>query len=213
MFIYLIKSKLNEKEGYIGKTNNIQSRWYAHLCCIRHSTSDKYKRFQEIGEDNLEIIKIFEYPDTDQTDYETKFIEEYTKNGFNLINKQLNNYHPELHEKNKDRELIWADYKNNLKRRDICDKYNISDSLLTKIIKEHGGTFKKSKLTPFFQEIQDKIISGEPIRRLAEEYGVCKNAIANINKGITAYDPNLKYPLNQFVREEIIKNSYFKSKV
>lgn len=55
-------------------------------------------------------------------------------------------------------------------------------------------------------------MKGESICGLAKEYGVHKNAIANINKGITAFDTTLSYPLNKEVREEVMQKSYFKKK-
>ena len=98
----------------------------------------------------------------------------------------------------------------NLPRQEIIEYFNISDSLLSKIIQEHGGSNRKGKLYGYYEEIQDAIISGVPIRELAREYGVAKNSISNINTGITAYNPELEYPLNKYVRDEIMKRFQFK---
>ena len=92
----------------------------------------------------------------------------------------------------------------------FIEYFNISDSLLSKIIQEHGGSNRKGKLYGYYEEIQDAIISGVPIRELAREYGVAKNSISNINTGITAYTPKLESPLNKYVRNEIIKRFQFK---
>lgn len=98
-------------------------------------------------------------------------------------------------------------------RKEICDFFGISDSLLSKIVIEHGGSQRKGKLFGKYEEIQQKIMAGVPIRQLASEYGVAKNSIANINTGITAYNPNLDYPLNKYVRNKIMRDSWFKPKV
>lgn len=39
-------------------------------------------------------------------------------------------------------------------RKEICDCFGISDSLLSKIITEHGGSQRKGKLFGKYEEIQ-----------------------------------------------------------
>lgn len=134
-----------------------------------------------------------------------------------MYNEQLTkNYNPfkKINEKFEYREEVWNLYKNtNLPRQEIAEYFGISDSLLTKIIQEHGGSNRKGKLFGYYEEIQNAIMSGIPIRELAREYGVAKNSISNINVGITAYNSKLQYPLNKYVRDEIVKRFQFKSKV
>ena len=131
-----------------------------------------------------------------------------------IYNEQLTkNYNPvnNINEKFEYREEVWDLYNNtNLPRQEIIEYFNISDSLLSKIIQEHGGSNRKGKLYGYYEEIQDAIMSGIPIRELAREYGVAKNSISNINVGITAYNPELEYPLNKYVRDEIVKRFQFK---
>ena len=96
---------------------------------------------------------------------------------------------------------------------EVADKFSISESLAKKIIKEYNYSKPHGKLHKYYKEIQQQLISGCSIRSLAKKYNVSKNSIANINKGITCFDENLDYPLNKYVRDNIIKNSWFKSKV
>jgi hypothetical protein len=131
---------------------------------------------------------------------EIEYIKLYESKGFNLLNEQHNSqYEPALNFNKRifNKDEIWKDYLNGKGRVEICLSYGISDSMLSKIISENGGINRISKLEPYFKEIQDSIIQGVPIRKLARKYNVCKNSISNINKGITAYDPNLNYPLNK----------------
>lgn len=214
MYIYSIYPKDGTKEIYIGKTNNIKQRMYSHKSCVVNNNGQhKYVWMKLFGWDNLEWKVEEEFSDI-SIDRESYYINVYKDRGYKVFNDQLNDYHPLGTSKFNERDLVWQDYsRTNMGRKEICDKYSISDSLLSKIIIEHGGSVRKDKLYEYYDVIKQEIMNGVPIRALARKYNVCKNAIANINKGITAYDPALCYPLNQYVVSEIMQNSYFKPKV
>ena len=55
MYIYSIYPKSGNKEIYIGKTNNIKQRMYAHKSCVtNNNTQKKYDCMRKIGWDNIE---------------------------------------------------------------------------------------------------------------------------------------------------------------
>lgn len=215
MYIYSLKNKNNLKEIYIGKTSNIKQRIYAHKSCAKRKIDRPiYNWINKIGFDNIEVNIEVECLKSQIDYYEQKIIKKYEDLDYIIYNEQLTkNYSPvdNINEKFEYREEVWDLYNNtNLPRQEIIEYFNISDSLLSKIIQEHGGSNRKGKLYGYYEEIQDAIISGVPIRELAREYGVAKNSISNINTGITAYNPKLEYPLNKYVRNEIIKRFQFK---
>lgn len=214
MYIYSIYPKDGTKEIYIGKTNNVKQRMYSHKSyVVNNNAQHKYVWMRKFGWSNLEWKVEEEFFDI-SIDRESYYINTYKSRGYKVFNDQLNNYHPLGTSKFNERDLVWEDYSHtNMGRKEICDKYSISDSLLSKIVIEHGGSVRKDKLYEYYDTIKQEIMNGVPLRALARKYNVCKNAIANINKGITAYDPALCYPLNQYVVSEIIQNSYFKPKV
>lgn len=217
MYIYSIINKNNPKEIYIGKTNNIKARFYGHKSCILNGNPQrKYVWMRQVGIENLEIKELLKYNVSEGRNYEKEFVDNYRKLGYYVYNDQLNNYHPDVSKQKKfeEREEVWKMYQDKtISRKEICDCFGISDSLLSKIITEHGGSQRKGKLFGKYEEIQQKIMIGIPIRQLASEYGVAKNSIANINTGITAYNSNLDYPLNKYVRDKIMRDSWFKPKV
>lgn len=214
MYIYSIKPKNGVKEIYIGKTNNFKERLYGHKsCCVKDNKQSKYKWMNSYGWENLIAEVLFEY-ENENENYELVFIEKFKTQGWKVINDQLNDYHPLIKKRFDKREEVWREYQDSSKnRKEICDKFGISDSLLSKIIIEHGGSTRKGKLNGKYEEIQQKIMQGVPIRELAREYKVAKNSISNINRGITAYNPSLSYPLNEEVRDKNLQDSWFKSKV
>lgn len=163
--------------------------------------------------ENLDFSEIFTYSDSDTTDYESIYIQKYLDLGYTVINSQLNNYHPVARTTAIDHKAIWIDYYNGMSRIDITIKYSISDSLISKVLSEFGGSNRKPKLFGKYDEIKQKIKNGVPMKRLAKEYGVAPTAIKNINSGITAFDEKEDYPLNKYVRDKIKKDSQFKPKV
>ena len=218
MYIYSLKNKNNLKEIYIGKTSNVKQRMYAHKSCAKRNIDRPiYNWINKIGFENIEINIELECIKSQVDEYEYKTIKKYEEEGYVVYNEQLtNNYIPleNMNKKFEYREEVWDLYNNtNLPREEIIEHFGISDSLLTKIIQEYGGSNIKGKLFCYYEEIQNAIMSGIPIRELAREYGVAKNSISNINTGITAYNPDLDYPLNKYVRDEVMKRFQFKSKV
>ena len=201
MTIYALTIKNIENEIYIGKTNNLQQRLYAHKSsCAGKNDRIVYKWINNYGWDNVIPLVLCECNENEADDKELFYIKLYENKGYKIYNQQLTkDYNPDTSKKYCDkREDIWNDYVNSdISKNELATKYNVSTSLISKIIQEHGGSNRKSKLYGKFEEIQRKIIDGVPIRQLAREYGVSKNAISNVNKGITAYNPNLSYPLNK----------------
>ena len=100
----------------------------------------------------------------------------------------------------------------NMTDDEVAASFNISKSLIGKIMAERNF-HRRSKLFYVQEEIKEKIVSGVLIRQLAREYGVGKSAIGNINRGKAFYDQSLDYPLNKNVRDDNLRNSWFKSKV
>lgn len=161
----------------------------------------------------MELKQIKECSASDVDYWEGYYINFYQKNGYIVYNQQLTTGYNPIKNINKtfsQREELWDVYCNtSLSKYEIAEEFGISISLIFKIIQEHGGSPRKNKLENYYEEIQKKIIDGVPIRQLAREYNVCKNAISNINKGITAYNPSLQYPLNDKVRDKIVEQSRF----
>ena len=218
MVIYLLKNKNNTKEIYIGKTKNLRNRIYAHKsCAIRKINRPIYNWINEIGFENLIIETELECSESQADLYEKETIRKYENLGYKVLNEQLTKkYCPIENFDNKfiHKKEVWDLYNNStLSRKEIIRLFNISDSLLSKIIQENKGSNRKNKLYGHYEEIQSDIIKGIPIREIARKYEVSKNSISNINKGITSYNPNLSYPLNKEVRESIVKEYQFKKKV
>ena len=80
--IYCIKNLINGKV-YIGKTNDLQSRWKNHLFVLRantHSNKHLQTAFNKYGESNFEFIILlsFDYFDNDELNQlEIQYIQEY----------------------------------------------------------------------------------------------------------------------------------------
>lgn len=215
MVIYSLRK---DKEIYVGKTKDLRQRIYAHRAsAVRELNRPLYRWINDIGFDNLTIETEMECPDDQADFYEKETIRKYEDLGYRVLNAQLTKtYCPTGNFENKfiRREEVWDLYTStNLSRREITERFGISDSLLTKIIQENGGSNRKSKLCGHYEDIQKAIMEGTPIRELARKYSVAKTAIGNINMGITAYNPELTYPLNHDVRENNIRASQFKKKV
>ena len=218
MFIYSITNKNFPKEIYIGKTTNLISRAYAHKCSSQYTKRSIYDWIRTCGGwETMNMTEIKECPAKDVDYWEWFYIDKYQKEGYKIYNQQLTiGYNPSInvYKEFTKREEVWDIYCNtSLSRYEIADEFGISISLLSKIIQEHGGSPRKNKLEDYYEDIQNKIMNGVPIRQLAREYNVCKNSIANINTGITAYNPKLKYPLNDEVRDDIMHHFQFKPKV
>lgn len=220
MFIYSIRRKDNLKEIYIGKTNNLRNRIAVHKSkMIKKQDRLLYNWMNEVGYDNLYFQIEEDNISIENIDNKEKeYIKKYEKLEYKMLNEQLTkNYTPlngGSNESFKDRERLWEMYKDtNLSKITIAKHFGVSSSLVSKIVKEHGGTNRKYKLQDHYEEIQKQIMDGIPIRVLARKYNVRKNSISNINKGITAYNPKLSYPLNEDVRDDIMKRTQFKSKV
>lgn len=220
MLIYSIRRKDNLKEIYIGKTNNLRNRIAIHKSkMIKKQDRLLYNWMNEIGYDNLYFqVEEDNILIENINDKEKKYIKKYEELGYKMLNEQLTkNYIPlnkGSNEPFKDREKLWEMYRDtNLSKITIAKYFRVSSSLVSKVVKEHGGTNRKCKLQDHYEEIQKQIMNGVPIRVLAKKYNVRKNSISNINKGITAYNPKLSYPLNENVRDDIIKRTQFKSKV
>lgn len=218
MIIYGLTIENVEGEIYIGKTSNLIKRLYSHKSKARKEPNiPVYTWINKYGWENVKPIILCECSKEEADEKEKYFIKLYENKGYKVANTQLTkNFEgfENLGNKFQKREEVWLDYtQTDMSRQEIAEKYKISCSLISKIIQEHGGTTRKDKLYGLYEEIQQKIISGVSIRKLAREYGVQKTAITNINKGITAYNPNLSYPLNEKVRDKNLRDSWFKSKV
>lgn len=143
-----------------------------------------------------------------------KLLKKYEELGYILYNDQLTKLFNPSNTRFNDRHSVYELYLNsNMSICEVADKFSISESLAKKIIKEYNYSKPYGKLHKYYKEIQQQLISGCSIRSLAKKYNVSKNSVANINTGITCFDENLDYPLNKYVRDNIIKNSWFKSKV
>lgn len=203
MYIYSITSKNGNNEIYIGKTKNIRNRMYNHKSKSKYSSRKLYYWIREQGgfnNINYSVIKECSIEEVDY--YESYYINKYEQLGYLVLNEQhtksyksSNNYYKHYYNNIKDN-VINLYNSTNLSIYNIAKKFNVSESLISKIINEQNKR-RKFKLENYYKEIQDKIVQGVPIRQLAREYKVAKNSISNINKGITAYNPNLKYPLNK----------------
>ena len=218
MVIYLLKNKNNTKEIYIGKTKNLKKRIYTHKsCAVRKVNRPIYNWINKIGFENLIIETELECSDSQADLYEKETIKKYENLGYKVLNEQLTKTYCPIENFDKKfihRKEVWDLYSNStLSRKEIVRLFNISDSLLSKIIQENKGSNRKNKLYGHYEEIQSDLMKGVPIREIAREYGVSKNSISNINKGITSYNPNLSYPLNKEIRESIIKKYQFKQTV
>lgn len=91
MFIYTISSQ--NKEIYVGKTLDVQRRWYCHKMAALNKSSKSnqklYKWMREIGVDNLMFSIECECDDSIARDVERKTVKKYEQLGYKLYNKQL----------------------------------------------------------------------------------------------------------------------------
>jgi len=215
MIIYKIQNKNNCNEIYIGKTKNLKNRIYQHKSRAKqHCDKKVYKWINSIGFDNIEFIIECICDDKDSALIERETVKKYEELGYTLYNDQLTKLFNPSNTRFNDRHSVYELYLNSsLSINEVADKFSISESLVKKIIKEYNYSKPHGKLHKYYKEIQQQLISGCSIRSLAKKYNVSKNSIANINTGITCFDENLDYPLNKYVRDNIIKNSWFKSKV
>ena len=213
MFIYSLYNKNNKNEVYIGKTSNIKSRLYAHKSSSKYSDRKVYKWIRNLGWNNIKCEVLEKCDIADVNRLEIYYIKKYDKLGYTLFNEQHTCNYNALDNISKlveNRDDIWKIYSTtDISRFEICDMFSISNSMLSKIIAENGGSTRKHKLEDYYDVIQNLIISGVPIREIARRYNVCKNSISNINKGITAYNPKLDYPLNKYVVKDIMKKYQF----
>lgn len=217
MFIYTIQDKNNLRDIYIGQTKNFEARCYTHKRAAFHksskSSSDLYKWMRSVGEDNLLFSIECECDISNVRELERQTVKKYESLGFTIHNKQLTSGYVQIHERFEHRDEVYDMIVNkNMTDDEVANAFNISKSLIGKIMAERSF-HKRSKLFYVQEEIKEKIVSGIPIRQLAREYGVAKSAIGNINCGKAFYDPLLDYPLNKNVRDDNLRNSWFKSKV
>lgn len=220
MYIYLLRNEDRlDNRVYIGQTNNIRQRMYAHKCNAKAKVNRPvYNWINEIGYDNVEVSIEMECSKNEAFELEEQTIKKYDiDKNFQVLNEQhQKDYDPTKSFYNlcKNKEEIWEMYNNtDLPREEIIQKFGISPSMLSRVIKQHGGSNRKTKLYGHYEEIQQSIMNGVPMRQLAREYGVGKTSITNINVGVTAYNPNLNYPLNKNVKDKIVKENQFKKKV
>ena len=215
MFIYTISS--HNKEIYVGQTKNTQHRWYCHRMSALNENSPKsnqslYTWMRKVGVDNLMFSIECECDDSISRDVERNTVKKYEQLGYKLYNRQLTRGYGFSYARFEHRDEVYDMIVNqNISDDEVANHFGISKSLIGKIMSERG--VHRNKLYKFHKEIQQKIISGVPLRQLAREYNVCKSAIGNINNGTAYFDESLDYPLNKNVRDENLRKSWFKSKV
>ena len=214
--IYKITNKINGKM-YIGQSVHPNKRLWEHENHARNKMDNYpiHNAISKYGIDNFDF-KIIEWTE----DYDNKefyYIKKFntiTPNGYNLIDGghspiMTGEDNPRNKVANKDLINIINELKSNiLSDRDIAKKYNITDKIVADI--NHGYThrintetyplrIKKGLQKLTLKQVKEiKIYLMETNKSyswLANKYNVSKGVIYHINKGLTFYEENEKYPL------------------
>lgn len=190
-FIYIIKNTINEKV-YIGQTTNtIEYRFSQHLDCAKrnYKNSILYNAMRKYGSKHFYVELIEEVPFEKLDEREIYWISYYDSynNGYNSTiggkgNKKIN-YEP-----------IIKDWYEGLSEYEIRQKYNISKTLMWKILNLYNISSEERKLR-FAQSKQqntdEKVLNlwnqGYSLRKIKREFGGNRTTIKKqlLRQGIT----------------------------
>jgi len=214
--IYKIENIVNHKI-YIGQTINPQKRWKEHLTSAKINNNNYaiHQAIRKYGEENFSF-SVLEWTDN-FNEKEKELIKKYNSkvpHGYN-ISSGGENYvmYGEDNPKNTLKEdivnnIIKELKNNNLSDREIAKKYKTTDKIVADI--NHGITHRKEEITyPIrikkgLQKIKiDQLNTikyllkntNKSYKEIADMFNLTKGAIYHINKGLTFYEINEKYPL------------------
>lgn len=214
--IYVIKNNVNNKV-YVGQAKNPHRRFIQHLsdgtCQVDnlpiHSAIYKYGKenfYYEILESNIENYNELEK-------YWIKKLNSQAPNGYNILEggeenpvmKGTSNPNSQIDENiasNIIKDLTYS----NLSQRKIALKYGCTERIINSI--NAGGTWHNENIkypirkgfchfsTKVLEEIRFLLINTNfSLSSIATTYSFTKGTIAQINRGNSHYDCNIKYPL------------------
>lgn len=214
--IYKIENIVNHKI-YIGQTINPLKRWKEHKTSAKtnHDNCPIHQAIKKYGEENFSFT-ILEWTENFNK-REIELIKEYNckvPNGYN-ISSGGENYimYGEDNPKNTIKEnivnkIIEELKNNNLSDRAIAKKYNTTDKIIADI--NHGITHYRKEISyPIrikkgLQKIKREELNtikyllkntNKSYKEIAKIFNLSKGAIYHINKGLTFYNINEKYPI------------------
>ena len=190
-YIYIIKNTINNKV-YIGQTTNtIEYRFKQHLDNVEYNykTSHLYNAMRKYGKQNFYVELLEEVPNNLLNDREIYWIAYYNSfnNGYNSTiggegNKKLNY------------ENIIQDWNNGFTVAELKQKYNISNTCISKIFNLYNISFEERMLR-FGQSKQkntDETILklwnlGYGLREIKREFGGSRDVIKKqlLRQGVT----------------------------
>lgn len=221
--IYKIENLINHKV-YIGQTVNPEKRWWQHC----HSAKIHYDNYPihlaiaKYGEKNFNFTILQWTEDYDNVEREMiQLYNSISPNGYNVsiggefVNVMIGEEHPRNTIKNDDLFKIINDLrKNKLSDREIAKKYNTTDKIVADI--NHGYSHRqeninypiriKRGLQKINKQQLDEIINmllntNLTYQQIADNFCLSKGAIYHINKGLTFYSKDLKYPIRKSTKE------------
>ena len=224
--IYIIKNTVNNKV-YVGQSINPHRRFIQHLC-NGHRGLDNYPihlAINKYGKDNF-YYEILEQDIENYDEREAYWISYYNSispNGYNILSGNSSNpvMYGESHPRNtltneQARDIIDELLFSNYSQRNIAQKYNTTERIVNSITS--GETHKKEGLDyplrlkgcHFSQQTFNEIVwllqnSNASLSSIADYYSLTKGTIAQINKGISHYNPQLSYPLRSKTGKTLLK--------
>jgi group I intron endonuclease len=214
--IYKLTNKINNKV-YIGQSVHPEKRLWEHENRAKNNT-DNYPIHMAINKYGIENFdfEIIEWT-SDYDNRESYYIKEYNSiapNGYNILE---GGHSPimigEDHPRNTIKKQQLIDIINDLKSnkysdRELAKKYNTTDKIIADI--NHGYShaidsetyplrIKKGLQKLTLEQVKDiknfLKTTNYTYQFLADKYSVSKGVIYHINKGLTFFDNNEKYPI------------------
>lgn len=130
---------------------------------------------RSVGEDNLLFSIECECDISNVRELERQTVKKYESLGFTIHNKQLASNYVQIHKRFEHRDEVYGMIVNQNMTDDEVAAFNISKSLIGKIMAERNF-HRKSKLFYVQEEIKEKIASGVPIRQLAKRVRSWENS-------------------------------------
>lgn len=214
--IYKLTNRINNKV-YIGQSVHPEKRLWEHENRAKNNT-DNYPIHMAINKYGIENFnfEIIEWT-SDYDNRESYYIKEYNSiapNGYNVLE---GGHSPimigEDHPRNTIKQQQLIDIINDLKSnkysdRELAKKYNTTDKIIADINHGYSHTIngetyplrvKKGLQKLTLEQVKDIKNSlkttNYTYQFLADKYGVSKGVIYHINKGLTFFDNNEKYPI------------------